>query len=245
MLLNMNVIINSIPLPALRSRPTYETIRVVRHSPQLVEVVAWPREARDGVRGFQPGDKIKVDVGGAMRSYTPTVLTESELRFVGVVHGGGPASDWLERLRPGEPIRFMGPARSLPSVEGVEWAGFFGDETTIGAANALLSALPSQVQRFGALEVDEGSVDAVHSMSLGLATLQRGERGEALLRRAEMLSVPKGRGVVWLAGEATTLVELKKTLLERGFERSTLRIKAYWSVKGTLHRKALERGALR
>lgn len=226
--------------------PNFETVEVRRHSPTLVEVIAQACEqTSDAAHAFQPGDKIKVDVGNAMRSYTPSVLSASELRFFGVVHGGGPGSAWLGRLQPRDPVRFRGPARSLPFVEDVEWAGFFGDETTVGAAAALLGALPANVPRVGALEVEEDSVAAVRDMSLGLDVEARCERGDALIRYAEALEVPTGKGVLWLSGEATTLVRLKETLLARGVERSMLRIKAYWSVKGTVHRKALERGALR
>jgi len=50
---------------------------------------------------------------------------------------------------------------------------------------------------------------------------------------------------MWISGEATSLVPVKRTLLERGLPRSALIIKPYWSVKGKAHRKVLERGELR
>lgn len=195
---------------------------------------------------FEPGDKIKVDVGSAMRSYTPAQLSSSLLRFVGVLHGQGPGSAWLDGLEPGDPVSFFGPARSLRRVEGaLDWAAFVGDETTIGAAEALLGALSPGVKRFGALEVHPESVDAVAARSLGTATLPREERGAAMLRWAEAMPIPLGEGVVWLSGEASSLVPVKRALLERGLPRRMLRVKPYWSVKGKAHRKALERGALR
>ncbi|MEM7606610.1 MAG: SIP domain-containing protein, partial [Myxococcota bacterium] len=139
-----------------------------------------------------------------------------------------------------------GPARSLRRVEGaLDWAAFVGDETTIGAAEALLGALSPGVKRFGALEVHPESVDAVAARSLGTATLPREERGAAMLRWAEAMPIPLGEGVVWLSGEASSLVPVKRALLERGLPRRMLRVKPYWSVKGKAHRKALERGALR
>lgn len=223
----------------------FRVCEVRRHAPRLVEVVA--QGGRPGVSGgFQPGDKIKVDVGGPMRSYTPAEFTDERLRFTGVVHGGGPGSQWLDDLRVGDPVRFLGPARSLPAAgRDVEWAAFLGDETTLGAAEALLAALPPQVERHGALEVDEDSVDAVRSMELPVDALRRSNRGDALLRWAHGFRIPPGRGMVWLSGEATSLVPVKRALLDRGLERSMLRVKPYWSVKGKAHRKVLERGELR
>lgn len=181
-----------------------------------------------------------------MRSYTPAEFTDDRLRFTGVVHGGGPGSLWLDDLRVGEPLRFFGPARSLPAADAdVEWVAFLGDETTLGAAEALLTALPQQVQRHGALEVDANSIDAVRTMDIPVDVLGRSDRGEGLLRWAQNFRIPSGRGVVWLSGEATSLLPVKRTLLDRGLERSMLRVKPYWSIKGKAHRKVLERGELR
>ena len=241
----MNFNINSKWWPKRPGEAAFRVSEVRRHAPRLVEVVA--HGGRPGASGgFQPGDKIKVDVGGPMRSYTPAELTDEHLRFTGVVHGGGPGSQWLDTLTVSDPIRFFGPARSLPTADlDVQWAAFVGDETTLGAAEALLTALPRHVHRHGALEVDADSVEAVQRMDIPVDVLGRSSRGTELRRWADRFTIPAGRGLVWLSGEATSLVPVKRTLLERGLERSMLRVKPYWSTKGKAHRKVLERGELR
>ncbi len=196
--------------------------------------------------GFEPGDKIKIDVGGPMRSYTPAELTAERLRFTGVVHGGGPGSDWLEALQVGDPVRLFGPAKSLRAADAdVQWAAFVGDETTLGAAEALLGALPEHVDRLGALEVHEDSVHAAQGMDIPADVFARSTRGAELVEWAETFPIPEGRGLMWISGEAASLVPVKQMLLERGLQRSMLRIKPYWSVKGKAHRKVLERTELR
>ncbi len=107
---------------------------------------------------------------------------------------------------------------------------------------------PSVSTRLGALEVHEVHEDsacAVQEMDIPVGVLGRSSRGAELLQCAETVRIPEGRGVMWISGEATSLVPVKQRLLERGLERSMLRIKPYWSIKGKAHRKVLERGELR
>ena len=243
--MNMNVIIKTEKRPHLRGGAAFRVSGLRRRSPRLLEVLA-ERGSLGPPSGFAPGDKIKIDVGGPTRSYTPAEFTADRLRFVGVVHGGGPGSDWLAALQLGDAMRFVGPVPSLPAPDAdIEWAAFVGDETTLGAAEALLGALPKNVERLGALEVHEDSAAAVQEMDIPASVLARSNRGAELLRWAKTFRIPPGRGLMWLSGEATSLVPVMQCLLERGLKRNMLRIKPYWSVRGKANRKLLERGELR
>lgn len=126
------------------------------------------------------------------------------------------------------------------------WAAFFGDETTVGAAKALLDALPAGTPVFGALEVDAQEKDGVAQWCPRVpAVARKHERGQALLDVLEQTQFPDDDGLVWLSGEATSLLALRRALLNRGLSRRSLCIKPYWSVRGKAHRKQLERGELR
>lgn len=241
----MNVIIKAAQRALGRGARAFRVSELRRRSPRLIEVLAENGSA-GAPTGFEPGDKVKIDVGGSMRSYTPAEFTAERLRFTGVVHGHGPGSDWLEALQVGDPVHLFGPAKSLRAAdEDVEWAAFLGDETTLGAAEALLGSLPGHVRRLGAIEVHEDSVTAVREMDIPTNVLARSSRGAKLLAWADTFEIPEGRGLMWISGEATSLVPVKQRLLDRGLERSTLRIKPYWSVRGKANRKLLERGELR
>lgn len=219
---------------------------VDRVSPRLVQVRA-QGSSLTKLR-WQPGDKIKVDVGGGvMRSYTPSYVGGGTMELVAVVHGKGPGSDWASRVQPGDSFAFFGPKRSLPMPEETPpWAAFFGDETTLGVAKALTEALPDSTPVFGALEVEASDRNGVEALSLRVPAVTRGSRrGESLLRALSETRLPEGEGIVWLSGEADSVLDLRRALLRRGLRRSQLLTKAYWSAKGSAHRKMLERTALR
>lgn len=200
---------------------------------------------------WSPGDKIKLHVGGGtMRSYTPARVDRAAgwMDIVVHVHGNGPASAWAEALRGGERITFLGPARSMPSqIDGhAPWALMLGDETTVGLARALVDACPTSTQILGAIELAPEDRPAVDALGLPLVALPRGgdahdHHGEALREWLARTWVPPGDGVAWLSGEAGVVVELRAALLERGLSREQIRVKPYWSVRGSAHRKKLER----
>ncbi len=123
-----------------------------------------------------------------------------------------------------------------------DWALFLGDETTIGLAAACLEALPETAPVLGAIEVSADDVGALSAFGVPLSPVVRSERhGEALLVWLAQTTLPPGQGVVWLSGEADSVMALKSALLARGVERSALKIKPYWSTRGHAHRKALQK----
>ncbi len=189
---------------------------------------------------FSPGVKIKLHVGaGNMRSYTPASVdsTAGEMDVVVHVHGDSAASDWARGLKAGDEVSFMGPGKSVEGPSGpLPWAAFFGDETTIGLAEAIVDAHEDGTPILGAIEV----------ASLPLAGVPRAQtHGEALVAYLDSLALPEGEGRVWLSGEASSVLALRKALLDRGVTREQLCIKPYWSVRGKAHRKELERTVLR
>ena len=202
---------------------------------------------------LNPGDKLKVHVGeGAMRSYTPFGWSHhpvSSAKMLVHLHGAGAGSRWGARVEPGELFEFFGPARSfVPGVtDELSWALFYGDETALGLAAALTESLPDTVEVLGAVEVASGDIGGPAAIDLSLATLERGaarEHGEALLGHLASLKLPDTPGVIWLSGETDSILALRRALLERGVDRSMLRIKPYWAVAGKAYRKSKERSVL-
>jgi NADPH-dependent ferric siderophore reductase len=123
-----------------------------------------------------------------------------------------------------------------------DWAVFLGDETTIGLAMACLEALPPSVSSSGAIELAAADAGALQSLGLPLHPVVRGgAHGDALLSWLSEWSLPAGEGVVWISGEAGSVMALRKALIARGVARSVMKIKPYWSTKGHAHRKELQR----
>jgi NADPH-dependent ferric siderophore reductase len=193
---------------------------------------------------WKPGQKVKIQAGPKLRSYTPARVDTSEgwMDIVFFLHGNGEASAWASAASEGQQTGFVGPASSMPLVDSTPvWALFLGDETTIGLAAALLESLPGSVDIDGVIELDESDCGALRAFGLPLGVaLRKGPHGQALLDWLEDTELPSGDGVVWLSGEAETVRALKTVLLDRGMERSQLKIKPYWSIKGHAHRKAIQ-----
>ena len=220
-------------------------VDVSRLSPSLLRIRL--ASGRISAERFVPGSKIKVHVGdGAMRSYTPASVDphRGRLDIVVFVQGDSAASRWASALHRDDTVHFLGPASSISGPSGDEpWVGFYGDETAIGLAEAIMGAAATHVV-LGAIETRPGDVAALDHLSLD--AVPRGpEVGTGLVEHARTLEIPHGPGVVWLSGEATSVLALRTVLLERGVPKTRLRIKPYWSVRGKAHRKTLERTALR
>ena len=193
---------------------------------------------------WSPGDKVKVQAGPKLKSYTPARVNTEEgwMDIVFFLHGNGGASEWAQNATVGLNTAFVGPTKSMPQVEGEPaWALFLGDETTIGLATALLESLPTSVPVDGVIELDETDAGALRALGLHLGVaLRKAKHGQSLLTWLADTDLPSGNGVIWLSGEAMTVSELKALLIERGIERSQLKIKPYWSVRGHAHRKAIQ-----
>ncbi|MEM9189751.1 MAG: siderophore-interacting protein [Myxococcota bacterium] len=217
-------------------------------SPKLVRIEV--QADAIGSLAWRPGDKIKVHVGdGALRSYTPSAVdvATGTMEMVAVIHGQGLGSAWAENLSVGDSVAFVGPKPSLASVEGAPpWVAFFGDETTLGVAKAILAEVKPGTPILGAIEADDEDLGGCRRCGIPLSFVGRKDvYGRALVDYLESVELPTNDGVVWLSGEAGSLLELRRRLLERGVDRSQLRIKPYWSLKGKAHRKMLEQGELR
>jgi NADPH-dependent ferric siderophore reductase len=193
---------------------------------------------------WKPGQKIKIEAGNKMRSYTPARV-DTKAGWMDVVfflHGNGPASLWASSVGVGQAARFKGPVKSMPSAKKTpDWAMFLGDETAIGLAAALLEDLPKTVQVVGAIEVDALDSEAVEAFGLTLSVaIRQQQHGAALLKWLSQTKFPEGRGMIWLSGEANSVRALKLALAKRGPSNVKFKMKAYWSNKGHAHRKALE-----
>ncbi|MEM9071034.1 MAG: siderophore-interacting protein [Myxococcota bacterium] len=209
-------------------------------SPNLFRVCLHGEELHQ-LRG-EVGDKIKVDVGSGMRSYTPSRLAPGEVDFVVQAHGESAGSRWVRGLREGDEVRFFGPVRSLDLAfpKDVPWVAFYGDETTVGLVEALERSIGPSRLRGG---VELATADRVAVRELAVDAVARDDRayGDALVEHARSASW-EGGGFVALSGEAGTVQRLRTYLLkEVGLAKTQLRVKPYWSVRGKAHRKQLER----
>ncbi len=151
----------------------------------------------------------------------------NEIDFDFVLHdAAGPASDWAKAARPGDRLIFVGPSPAYRPDPTADWHLLAGDETALPAIAAILDVLPADavVRVFAEVE------DAAEELALPTpVTWVHRSAGDALAGAVAAADLPPGRMDAWLAGERSSMVELRAHLLdERGFDRRAVRPTTYW-----------------
>ena len=228
------------------SKPTKSlhaaTVSVVQDFSPRVRCIRLQGPELAGIE-WSAGQKVKVRANGVLRSYTPARVDAEQgwMDIVFFLHGNGPLSQWAAKASVGDEVHVKGPSQSMPGPEETpDWAMFLGDETTIGLAKAMIDALPDSVTAMGAVELDATDANALDAFELPLnPAIRKGQHGDPLVQWLEQANIPDGKGVIWLSGEAITVTALRRALKKRAAIQAQIRVKAYWSVKGHAHRKAL------
>ncbi len=234
-----------------------EVVSVSRLTPRLVSV----QVAGDALEGFRieaptshikvflpaPGQELSSPEPGSgepqpvVRTYTPRRFDEAsrtlEVQFI--LHGEGPASEWAERVAPGDQLAVRGPGGrfSLEPVAGHWWIA--GDESAIPAVGTLLDVLPAGVSAEVHLEV-AGPEDEMELPSPAHTAITWHHRrapdawGTELYDAARDASFPDGTRI-WVACEAAAMRRIRRHLTaDRSLPPSSLVTRGYWRL-GTVN----------
>ncbi|MER5705605.1 siderophore-interacting protein [Micromonospora sp. NPDC002296] len=154
---------------------------------------------------------------------------------IDIVHHGdvGVGGPWAARLRPGDPVRFIGPGGAYAPSPDADWHLLVGDESALPAIAAALARLPLDAPAKVFVEVadaaDEQPLPSPGAVEL--TWLHRGDRpvGEALVAAVTALDFPPGDVHAFVHGEATFVRALRRLLrVERAVPRERLSISGYW-----------------
>ncbi len=171
-----------------------------------------------------------------LRAYTVRAFDPRTAELtVDVVHHGdeGLAGPWAAALRPGDPVRFVGPGGAYAPSPDADWHLLVGDESALPAIAAALERLPSGAPATVLVETS-GPAEEQPLPSPGdvkLTWLHRRDRpvGEGLVAAVRALDFPAGDVHAFVHGEATFVKELRRLLrVERGIPRERLSISGYW-----------------
>ena len=190
------------------------------------------------VRAFRPGD-LEVDIDVALHGDT------------------GPASRWAGAARPGDRVVMIGATHGHP-VTDVAWhppAGatrllLAADETAVPAAAAILESLDRPATAFLEVPAPDDRLPIGGPATITWLVRSAGQRLEPVVRahldlaappaapaevdptEDEVWDVPEhpaGGFYAWLAGEAGTVVALRRHLVgERGVDRASVAFMGYW-----------------
>jgi NADPH-dependent ferric siderophore reductase len=172
------------------------------------------------------------------RDYTPlgfrSANGQHELDIDFVVHGDdGPASAWAGRAAIGDPLVIVGPrgSRLLPS--GATHVILVADETALPSSSRWIDMLPTSVHITALFDVSDESVESYfsdeHKARMSAEWFYRSDGLGQLDAALRALGEIGESTFVFLAGEATTLVPLRRYLRrELGLPKQQVAADGYW-----------------
>jgi len=218
--------------------------RVTTLSPGFSRITLTGAEL-DGFASSGPADHVKVLLGdNDRRDYTPrsfrpaTSGANAELDIDFYLHGDGPASTWAAKVQPGDPAKIGGPRASRLPPKGASRVVLGADESSLPAFARWIEMLPEGTEIFGFVELDNPSdaayLDPDHVNTARIVWL---DKAEGVLERAirGFGSIDENT-FVWVAGEATTLIPIRRYLRrDLGLPKTQVSLDGYWK-RGEVNR---------
>lgn len=190
----------------------------------------------------EPGGFRKPREAGApeiiLRDYTPLAFRphaeggpELDLDFV--LHGDhGVAAAWAAQAKPGDELGIGGPRASVLAPAGADSAIIIADESALPAATRWLQAFDASVPMTGLFFVEDaatsGYLEGIGGENRDLRWFAGADRASAVESALRALNIGE-RTFVFLAGEATTLIPLRRYLRrELGLSKAQADVHGYW-----------------
>ena len=192
----------------------------------------------EGFTSLGPADHVKVVFSDdSRRDYTPRAFRAAtpegtpELDIDVYLHGDGPAAMWARDAVAGDAIRVGGPRGSHLLPTGATRVVLGGDESSLPAFARWIEMVPQEVEIFGFVELDNPSdaayLDPEHIHKARVVWLDKSD--VALERAIRALGPITDTTYVWVAGEATTLIPIRRYLRrELGLPPAQVTIDGYW-----------------
>ena len=150
------------------------------------------------------------------------------------VHEAGPATAWAMAAKVGDSLTIGGPRGSAVVAPVFDWWLFIADETGLPAMGRWVEELPA-----GQSVITLGAVPGVEDQQVwnSAATQQshwvhrpveQAAEIAPLLDAAKGITLPEGRGFIWIAAEAKVARALRDHFEERGHPRQQMKAAGYW-----------------
>jgi NADPH-dependent ferric siderophore reductase len=213
-------------------------------------VLTVPELRADGIH--RPTDGVIISRDYTPREFRPAAFGADELDIDFVLHapdaahgdpkdpaGGGPASAWAADAHPGDEIAVAGPRGSRLAPQDVRQAVLIADETALPAFTRWLDLLPEPTRITALLDVADEEVEPYltgeQTARASVEWLYRVD-GPGQLEEAVRSITFGPEAYVWAAGEASTLVPVRRYLKrEIGLRPDQLDVEGYWK-RGIVNR---------
>jgi NADPH-dependent ferric siderophore reductase len=238
----------------VRHQPTVRTLSVARTahlSPGFVRITL-EGDDLEGFSSLGPADHVKLSFGAGVtttdhltaeppmvtRDYTPRQfrpgtadsLPQLDLDFFR--HAGvGPATHWAHGAAVTDLLTVRGPRASRMVPSDVDRVILIADESALPAFARWIELLPESVEILGIVELDNESdaayLDPAHVNRARVVWLDKAKAG--LERSLRSLGAIGDDTHVWAAGEATTLIPIRRYLRrELSLPASRVKVDGYW-----------------
>lgn len=224
-------------------RITPNMIRIVLHSDDLGDFISLGPD--DHVKLFFDGNGDKPE----MRDYTPRAFDNAArtLTLDFAVHGEGPATQWAERAVPGDRLNIGGPRGSAVVAPVFDWYLLIGDETALPAIGRWIEEMPAGTQVISLAAIASEAEQQVfetparHQAIWVHRPLSDGADPAALMRGLRALTLPEGKGFIWIAAEAGVARAARDHVQsELGHPKEWLKASGYWLLGATDAHQSLD-----
>ncbi|EDM37289.1 putative iron transport/utilisation related protein [Pedobacter sp. BAL39] len=187
---------------------------------------------------FHPGYAIDFRVNdNDFRHYTPSAFDAQEgtCEILIHLHGNGPGSDFISRLKVGEVLKMVIPRGRKLYQPDHQFHFFFGDETALGLFKLLREEIHAADQHYtGVLELSEENLALPARLGMRLKTVTKNPDDPGRYAAASLHAMKTGyphifhQGIFYLIGNAASIQHVKRTLRHMGVAVKNIRTEAYW-----------------
>jgi NADPH-dependent ferric siderophore reductase len=159
-----------------------------------------------------------------------------EVTMLMVRHGDeGPASAWIDRAKPGDPVALWGPRTAYHPPAATDWHLLVADETGLPAVAAILETLPAGAVARVFAEVADDSERQVLPSAPGVDVTWLSRDGAPagtttlLADAVRTMPWPGGTPYVWGGGESRAMTAVRRYVRgDRGLTREAVSLVGYW-----------------
>ena len=151
-----------------------------------------------------------------------------------LVHGEGPGSKWVEKVKVGDSATFISVLGRFRIIPEASYYLLAAEETGAVALQALWKNFPAEKKVLGAFEADtpEDALPDLPGKTLPWVYRQ-GKPASPESGLFEKIELPPEPGVAYVAGETKTCLAIRSYLLEKGWPKQNLQVKPFWEAGRT------------
>ena len=157
-----------------------------------------------------------------------------ELLIDFVLHADGVGTDWARQARPGDTIRFYQPRARYNPPGDRDWTLLLCDLTGLPAAMRIVEEEPTKSPIAVHVEIPGAGDRQACTPPAHVSLTWHENRGRpalptGLAEIAAAMTLPSGKGYIWIAGEATAVATSRRHFRENaGIERHRITAIGYW-----------------